>query len=108
MLKEVAIVNNPFWNIWDAGTQYKVRLSVPDLYKKNITVEVIEGNFLTVSSKNEIKTKKEGKNYIVREYSYDSWSKSIYLPKNVLADSVKVKYKEGVLKITIDKQIDTK
>lgn len=106
-IKQVAISSNPFWNIWDTGTQYKIRLSAPGLYRKNINVEV-DGNYITISSKQEKEEKKEGKNYIIQEYQYSSWSKSTSLPEKVNAENMKVKYKDGVLKITLDKEIDTK
>ncbi|MFN8294766.1 MAG: Hsp20/alpha crystallin family protein [Chitinophagales bacterium] len=100
--KEVPIVSSPFWNIWDAGKQYKVRVSVPGLAKKNIKIHV-NGNNLTISSEKEKETKKETKNYLVREYVSASWSKTISLPQKVKEENVKISYKDGVLKIGLTK-----
>ncbi len=100
--KEIAIVSSPFWNIWDAGTQYKVRVSIPGLTKKNIKVHVV-GNKLTISSEKELVTKSEKKNYLIQEYAFDSWSKSIALPQKIKEEAVKISYKDGLLKIGLKK-----
>ena len=96
--KEVAIISSPFWNIWDAGTQYKVRVSIPGLTKKNVKVHVV-GNKLTISSEKESVTKAEKKNYLIQEYAFDSWSKSIALPQKIKEEDVKISYKDGLWKI---------
>ena len=100
--KEIAIVSSPFWNIWDAGTQYKVRVSIPGLTKKNVKVHVV-GNKLTISSEKELVTKSEKKNYLIQEYAFDSWSKSIALPQKIKEEDVKISYKDGLLKIGLKK-----
>ena len=100
--KEVVLVSSPFWNIWDAGKQYKVRVSVPGLAKKNIKIHV-NGNILTISSEKAKETKKQTKNYLVREYVSASWSKTISLPQKVNEENVKISYKDGVLKIGLNK-----
>jgi HSP20 family molecular chaperone IbpA len=100
--KEVAIISSPFWNIWDAGNQYKVRVSIPGLTKKNIKVHVV-GNKLTISSEKQTETKTEKKNYLIQEYSFDSWSKTIALPQKIKEEDVKISYKDGLLKIGLKK-----
>ena len=100
--KQVAIISSPFWNIWDAGTQYKVRVSIPGLTKKNVKVHVV-GNKLTISSEKESVTKAEKKNYLIQEYAFDSWSKSIALPQKIKEEDVKISYKDGLLKIGLKK-----
>lgn len=100
--KEIAIVSSPFWNIWDDGTQYKVRVSIPGLTKKNVKVHVV-GNKLTISSEKESVTKAEKKNYLIQEYAFDSWSKSIALPQKIKEEAVKISYKDGLLKIGLKK-----
>ena len=36
--KEIAIINSPFWNIWDKGKSYKVSIPIAGLCKKDISV----------------------------------------------------------------------
>jgi len=102
-----SVVYKPFWNIWDTGTQYKVCLLIPGLTNTKIQVEV-DDNCLTVSGKREQQIKAENRNYVVREYTYDSWFKSTYLPEEVNTEYIKVTCKDGILKISLDKQTSTK
>lgn len=102
-VKEIQIASNPLWNIWDNGKAYKIKLSVPGLTKENINVQT-DGNNVTISCKKENTTEKKGKNYLVQEYRYDAWSKSIHLPEKINSDTIKVGYKEGVLKLTLEKK----
>lgn len=102
--KEVQLISSPFWNIWDAGKDFKVRISIPGLSKKNIKINVV-GNQLTIGSSKESETKDVKRNYIVQEYNYSSWSRMIALPQQVRAEDVKVKYKDGVLKLDLPKAV---
>lgn len=102
-VKAFQIASNPLWNIWDTGKAYKIRLSVPGLTKENIHVQT-DGNNVTISCKKENTTEKKGKNYLVQEYHYDAWSKSTHLPEKINSDTIKVGYKEGVLKLTLEKK----
>ena len=43
------------------------------------------------------------KKYTRREYSYNAFSRSFVLPKNVKTDTVKAHYEDGVLKIELPK-----
>ena len=100
--KEIAIINSPFWNIWDKGKSYKVSIPIAGLCKKDISVKTI-GNQLIISSEKENAKEKEGKNYIVQQYSFSSWSKSINLPEPISEKDIKINYKDGVLKIEMNK-----
>lgn len=100
--KEVAVVNNPFWNIWDAGKSYKVRMHVPGLSLKDIKVGV-SGKKLNISSSKEQKSEHSDRNYLVKEYHYNSWSRSIELPQTLSAEGIEAKLKDGVLKLELPK-----
>ena len=100
--KEVNIISSPFWNIRDEGKFYKVRVSIPGLSKKDIKINII-GKQLILSSEKEDKKEKTSKNYIVKQYSYNSWSKSISLPEEVSAKDIKMDYKDGVFKLNLNK-----
>jgi HSP20 family molecular chaperone IbpA len=99
---EVAIISSPSWNIRDEGNYYKVRVSIPGLSKKDIKINII-GKQLILSSEKEDKKEKTSKNYIVKQYSYNSWSKSITLPEEVSAKDIKMDYKDGIFKLNLNK-----
>ena len=100
--KEVNLISSPFWNIRDEGKFYKVRVSIPGLSKKDIKINII-GKQLILSSEKEDKKEKTSKNYIVKQYSYNSWSKSITLPEEVSAKDIKMDYKDGIFKLNLNK-----
>jgi HSP20 family molecular chaperone IbpA len=100
--KEIAIINSPFWNIWDTGKSYKVSIPIAGLCKKDISV-ITNGNQLIISSEKENSKEKKDKNYIVQQYSFSSWSKSISLPEPISEKDIKIIYKDGVLKIEMNK-----
>ncbi len=100
--KEIAIINSPFWNIWDTGKSYKVRIPIAGLCKKDISV-ITNGNQLIISSEKENAKEKKDRNYIVQQYSFSSWSKSISLPEPISEKDIKINYKDGVLKIEMNK-----
>jgi HSP20 family molecular chaperone IbpA len=93
---------SPLWNIRDAGAVYKVRITAPGLNIKNVKINV-DGNKLTVSSIQESTRADKQKTYVVREYSYSSWSRSVLLPQRVNAHDIKVRYNEGILKLDLPK-----
>ena len=100
--KEIAIINSPFWNIWDTGKSYKVRIPIAGISKKDISV-IANGNQLIISSEKENSKEKKEKNYIVQQYSFTSWSKSISLPEKISEKDIKINYKDGLLKIELNK-----
>lgn len=100
--KEIAVVSSPSWNIWDTGDLYKVRLSAPGLNMKDIKVSV-SGKNLTISSTKEKKTEKVKKNYLVREHHYASWTRSIELPVNISSEGMRIRFRDGILKLDLHK-----
>ncbi len=101
--KESVIISSPFWNIWDTGKTYKVRILIAGASKKDISI-VTKGNHLIVSSEKDNKKETKEKNYIVQQYSYSSWSKSISLPEKLNDKDIKINYRDGVLRIEIQKE----
>ena len=83
----------PAVNIVEDKNDYKVSLAVPGMKKDDFNIDV-EGNMLTISSEKESVTKAEKKNYLIQEYAFDSWSKSIALPQKIKEEDVKTALKE--------------
>jgi len=102
--KEIAIINSPFWNIWDTGSTYKIRIPIAGVSKKDISV-IATGNQLIISSEKEYTDEKKDKKYIVQQYNFSSWSKSINLPEKISEKDIKINYKDGLLKIELNKLV---
>lgn len=99
---ETPIITSPFWNIWETDKAFKIRVLIPGHSIKDIVVN-INGNNLVISSIKKDKLEKKQKNYVVRQYSYSAWNKSISLPQAVDTKKIKVNFKDGVLKIDLHK-----
>ncbi len=91
-------------DIKDNGKEYELEADLPGFNKDDIHVD-IEGNYLTVNAerKSEKDEKDEKGNYIRRERSYGSFSRSFNV-SNVKTEGIKVSYKDGVLKLIMPKK----
>lgn len=95
--------NVPSVNIIENGKDFKIDMAAPGLEKKDFKVEVDNG-ILTISAEKKEETKEEKENYTRREYSYNSFSRSLRLPDNCLPEKIDAKYENGVLRLAIPKK----
>lgn len=97
--------NMPATNIRENEREYTIELAAPGMAKGDFEIAIDEG-MLTISSQKEQDTTQEEDNYTRREYNYSSFSRSFKLPDAVIADEIKARYEEGVLKINVPKQTE--
>ena len=114
LLSPTRLFNTPFFrkaeeemtlpavNIQEHDKHFDIELAAPGYKKDDLHVEVNEG-MLTISSEKKQESAEEKKNYTRKEFSYSSFRRSFALPENVDADSLKAKFADGVLKLTINK-----
>lgn len=91
-------------DIRDEGDRYIIESELPGFDKNDITVDIADGYMTlkaTHSTENEEKDNKG--NYIRRERSYGSYSRSFDLT-GVDADHISAEYKNGVLEMVLPKQ----
>lgn len=92
----------PMVNIKDEDKNYIVELAAPGMDKKDFSIK-LENNKLTISSEKEENIEKNT-NYSIKEYSFNSFSRSFTLPKNTKFEQINADYKNGVLSIKIPKR----
>lgn len=94
-------------DIRDQGDSYLLEAELPGFQKEELNVE-IDGNYLTISAErhSESEEKDEQGNYLRRERSYGSFSRSFDI-SNVKADQISAAYDNGVLKLTMPKKDGT-
>lgn len=93
----------PSANITENDKDYKIELAAPGLERKDFKVEV-EGDSLVISAEKE-ETKEEKKdNYRRKEFSYNQFKRSFFLPENSLPEKIDAKYENGILKIVLPKK----
>lgn len=92
----------PAVNIKDNTDHFSIELAAPGYKKDDLKVHVKDG-VLTISSEKKAESEQEEKGYTRKEWSYASFSRSFVLPENTEADSLKAKFDDGVLKLTLKK-----
>jgi HSP20 family protein len=98
----------PAVNVKETKDDYLVSMAVPGMSKKDFKID-LKDNILTISSEKKDEKKKEEDNYTRREYSYQSFSRSFTLPKDVVNDEkIEAKYDNGELRIKIPKKEEAK
>ena len=98
----------PAVNVKETKDDYLVSMAVPGMSKKDFKID-LKDNVLTISSEKKDEKKEDQENYTRREYSYQSFSRSFTLPKDVVNDEkIEAKYDNGELRITIPKMEEAK
>ncbi|MCW5898403.1 MAG: Hsp20/alpha crystallin family protein [Flavobacteriales bacterium] len=92
----------PAVNIQDNTDHFAIDLAVPGFKKDDLKVQLKDG-VLTISSERKAEHEEEKKGYTRKEWSFASFSRAFVLPENTDADSLKAKYDDGVLKLTLKK-----
>jgi HSP20 family protein len=101
----------PAVDVYETPTSYEVEAEVAGYDEKDISVAV-EKHVLTISSTHELKKandeekkeeKKEERNYLIREISRPSFTRSFTLPEDVDEENIKGETRDGILRITLPK-----
>jgi HSP20 family protein len=95
----------PAVNIKETSDNYEVEVAAPGMAKKDFKV-LLEGNSLTISSEKSVqKEQSEEVRYATREFSYQSFSRTFTLQKDVVdTEKIQAKYEDGVLHLLIPKR----
>ncbi len=92
----------PAVNVSETKDAFLVDLAAPGMKKKDFKIEVKDG-MLCISSETKSEKEEKGEDYTRKEFSYNSFSRSFWLPENVKADDIKATYNDGILKINVPK-----
>ena len=91
-------------DIKDLGNEIRLEADLPGVKKENIKID-IENKFLTISAeRKEEKEEKDAKgNFLRRERSYGSFSRSFDI-SGIKTEDISAKYVDGVLTLTLPKK----
>lgn len=102
--------NLPKVNISETDEQFTVEMAAPGMKREDFNVE-LDNDTLMISSEtshsNEEKDERSN-SYTRREFGYESFRRSFYLPNTVEADKIKAKYQDGLLRLEIPKKEEAK
>jgi len=82
---------------------YIVKLNIPGASEQNLEI-TNDGNLLKVLASANTETDKNGTNYIHKERFSQRFERSFVLPNDADMNTIKSVYKNGVLKITVQKK----
>lgn len=97
----------PAINISQTANEVIVETPLPGIDPAKVDI-TIENDVLTISGKDEKKSEVEEKNYTRKEWTGQSFFRSVALPVSVQSDDANAQYNNGVLKIVIPKKPEAK
>jgi HSP20 family protein len=100
-------VNFPKIDIWEDEEKYVVEAELPGFDKKDIDINITD-DILTIKASRKKEEEKKDKNYYYAERSYGEFLRSVRLPSEVDKKSIKAKYNNGVLELTLPKTKEAK
>jgi HSP20 family protein len=97
-------VNTPQIDIRETDSAIEVSVALSGVEKKDISLDLTENSLAISCERREEKEEKKAGGYHVKEQSYGRFYRSFTLPAAVKTGSAKAVYKDGVLKIDLQKQ----
>ncbi len=91
-------------DIKEKKDKYLIDIDLPGYEKENIKLEVEDGYLLVHATMNSDKEEKEEGKYVRKERYVGSCSRSFYVGDDVKSEDIKASFKNGTLKIEVQKK----
>lgn len=94
----------PRVNILETNDKFRVEMAAPGMKKSDFHIE-LDNDVLTIHSErsSELEQDKDAR-FTRREFSYQSFKRSFYLPNTVESEKIEAKYRDGILSLLIPKK----
>ncbi|MBI5655201.1 MAG: Hsp20/alpha crystallin family protein [Patescibacteria group bacterium] len=92
----------PAIDVYDSGKSLVVETALPGVNPKDVELSINDG-VLTISGKSERKTEVDEKDYYRKEIRSGQFMRQLALPSGVQTENAKASFKDGILKIELDK-----
>ncbi|MDD4358397.1 MAG: Hsp20/alpha crystallin family protein [Candidatus Pacebacteria bacterium] len=99
-------IREPAMDIYEDNGKVIAEFNLPEL-DPNKTEITLRNNVLTVKGSTEEKEEKREENYVRREIKRGYFERSVTLPKSVKEDYIEASYEKGILKIEMQKEVET-
>ncbi len=96
----------PQFEVREIDDSYQIFAELPGMNKKDVSIEVIDGNLIISGEKSNLENK-GSKNHYFKE-SHGKFNRNFNLPEDILSDKVSAKMKDGILAIYIPKMEQVK
>ena len=93
----------PALNVKEATNEFLIELAAPGYKKSDFKITSEEG-VLTISAEKQEEKNEEKNRFTRKEFSYESFTRSLQLPDNSLSDKIDAKYEDGLLQLTLPKK----
>ena len=84
--------------------EYAITVEIPGVDEKDVQLELLNDT-LTIRGEKKQEKEEKDKNYYRMERSYGSFQRVLSLPDDADQDSIKAKFKKGVLKVTMHRKV---
>ena len=98
---------SPLMNVSETESDYLVMMDLPGVEKKDVEVN-LKNSILTISGERKTSEKGDENHRIWHETTYGAFSRSFELKSDIVEETIKAKFKDGVLNITIPKAAEVK
>jgi len=95
---------SPTVDVAETEKEFEIQFHLPGMKKENININV-DNDRLTVSGERKFENEKKERNYHKVESHYGTFSRSFYLPDSVNAEKIDASYKDGILTVTVPKDV---
>ena len=94
---------HPAVDVREEEDKYVLEADLPGLTEKDLDVKV-DDRLLTISSEKKEKSDEKKEGWLIRERRESSFSRSFVIPENADRDKINAEFKNGVLKLEIEKK----
>jgi len=98
---------NPSVDIYETENSVVLSAEIPGVNEKDIEVK-LENNQLSIKGERKFEKETKEENYHRIERSYGSFYRSFTLPNTIDQDKITAEYKNGILKVTMQKKEEIK
>ncbi len=93
----------PALNIKEGTKEFDIELAAPGFKKSDFKITSEEG-VLTISAEKQTEKNEKKKHFTRKEFSYESFTRSLHLPENALPEKIVAKYEDGILRLALPKK----
>ncbi len=96
---------SPRLDMAESERMLEVSVELPGVAEQDIDVTIVD-DVLTIKGEKKAEREDKGKDYHVIERSYGTFQRSVRLPFDADPQKVRAEFKDGILKIAVDKPSD--